>query len=77
MSLFESQIANKMTVSSKPHTVAQQREKNQMRHQAVFSIDYSTWQRLIQAFNITEPLIPHRGATGGGGAIGARGWYNG
>ncbi|KAI4744452.1 hypothetical protein E4T50_05206 [Aureobasidium sp. EXF-12298] len=63
-------------VPSTPHTVAQQREKSQMRHQAVFSMDYSTWQRLIQAFNITEPLIPHRGA-GGGGGVGARGWYNG
>jgi len=48
-----------------------------MRHQAVFSIDYSTWQRLIQAFKITEPMIPHRGAGGNGGAMGARGWYNG
>ncbi|KAI5249282.1 hypothetical protein E4T43_00651 [Aureobasidium subglaciale] len=60
-----------------PQTVAQQREKSSMRHQAVFSIDYSTWQRLIQAFRISEPLIPHRGTGGGGGTIGARGWYNG
>ncbi|KAI4727715.1 hypothetical protein E4T49_04563 [Aureobasidium sp. EXF-10728] len=64
-------------VPSIPQTVAQQREKSSMRHQAVFSIDYSTWQRLIQAFNITEPLIPHRGTGGNGAAIGARGWYNG
>jgi hypothetical protein len=48
-----------------------------MRHQAVFSIDYSTWQRLIRAFEIKEPMIPHRGTGGSGGAIGARGWYNG
>ncbi|KAI5208514.1 hypothetical protein E4T39_01173 [Aureobasidium subglaciale] len=60
-----------------PQTVAQQREKSSMRHQAVFSIDYNTWQQLIQAFKISEPLIPHRGTGGGGGAIGARGWYNG
>ncbi|THW50493.1 hypothetical protein D6C86_00864 [Aureobasidium pullulans] len=64
-------------LSAEPQTVAQQREKSSMRHQAVFSIDYSTWQRLIQAFKITEPLIPHRGTSGGGPAIGARGWYNG
>lgn len=48
-----------------------------MRHQAVFSIDYSTWQCLIQAFKINEPLIPHRGTGGSEAAIGTRGWYNG
>ncbi|KAG9725659.1 hypothetical protein KCU75_g20522, partial [Aureobasidium melanogenum] len=64
-------------VPATPHTIAQQREKSAMRHQAVFSIDYSTWQCLIQAFKITEPLIPHRGTGGSEAAIGTRGWYNG
>lgn len=60
-----------------PQTVSEQRERGSKRHQAVFSIDYVTWQRLIQAFKIREPLIPNRDTASGGGAIGARGWYNG
>jgi hypothetical protein len=64
-------------VPAEPLSLAEQREKSQMRHQSVFSIDYSIWQRLIQAFDIKEPMIPHRGTGESGGAIGARGWYNG
>lgn len=37
------------------------RSKDAMKHQAVFSIDYETWQKLIDAFEISEPMIPHRG----------------
>lgn len=37
------------------------RNKDAMKHQAVFSIDYETWQKLIEAFEITDSMIPHRG----------------
>lgn len=37
------------------------RKKDAMKHQAVFSLDYRTWLDLIEAFDITEPMIPHRG----------------
>lgn len=37
------------------------RKKDAKKHQAVFSLDYKTWQDLIEAFDITEPMIPHRG----------------
>jgi hypothetical protein len=26
----------------------------------VFSLDYETWEQLIQVFNIKKPIIPHR-----------------
>lgn len=45
---------------SKAHEIAEQRENNVQKHQAVLSIDYNTWQMFIQAFDISEPLIPHR-----------------
>lgn len=44
------------------------------KHQAVLALDYATWQQLIEAFEIQEPMIPHRheeAAT----QLGSRGWY--
>ncbi|KAL6705444.1 hypothetical protein ACN47E_006709 [Coniothyrium glycines] len=58
-----------------PHGVSDQREKNVQKHQAVFSIDYPTWQMFIQAFDIKEPLIPHRQQEVASVASG--GWYAG
>ncbi|KAF2107133.1 Nse4 C-terminal-domain-containing protein [Lophiotrema nucula] len=43
-----------------PDTVEHQRARNGQKHQAIFSIDYKTWQTLVAAFDIKEPLIPHR-----------------
>ncbi|KAF2126270.1 Nse4-domain-containing protein [Dothidotthia symphoricarpi CBS 119687] len=43
-----------------PHGVSEQREKNVQKNQAVFSINYANWQMFIDAFDIKEPLIPHR-----------------
>jgi hypothetical protein len=40
---------------------AEARKKGAMKHQAVFSLDYETWEKLIEAFEIREPMIPHRG----------------
>jgi hypothetical protein len=47
-------------VPSKAHEISEQRENNVQKNQAVLSIDYNTWQMFIQAFDISEPLIPHR-----------------
>ncbi|QDS75090.1 hypothetical protein FKW77_006987 [Venturia effusa] len=44
------------------------------RHQAIFSIDYETWQKLILAYNITESMIPHRDEENIG-VPNAHGWY--
>ncbi|KAJ4338364.1 hypothetical protein N0V95_008062 [Ascochyta clinopodiicola] len=43
-----------------PRGISEQRDQGAQKHQAVFSIDYSTWQMFIEAYNIKEPLIPHR-----------------
>jgi len=44
------------------------------RHQAVFSLDFPTWQALVESFNITEPVIPDR-KDDQGPKVGATGWY--
>jgi hypothetical protein len=53
-----------------------ERGKDTAKHQAIFSIDYGTWQDLIQAYNITNPMIEHRDDGQAAPAMGARGWYN-
>lgn len=63
------------TVPADPHGLSDQREKNVQKHQAVFSIDYPTWQMFIQAFDIKEPLIPHREQEEAN--VGSGGWYAG
>ncbi|KAK3394256.1 Nse4 C-terminal-domain-containing protein [Podospora didyma] len=46
-----------------------------MRHQAIMSIDMPIWKDIIDAFNIKEPIIPHREEQSPQGP-GARGWYS-
>ncbi|GIZ45248.1 hypothetical protein CKM354_000842600 [Cercospora kikuchii] len=41
-------------------TVEQQRIDKTTKNQSVFSLDYATWEKLIKAFDITEPMISHR-----------------
>lgn len=48
------------TVPATAHEISEQRENNVQKNQAVLSIDYPTWQLFIEAFDIKEPLIPHR-----------------
>jgi len=65
-------------VQSEPGTLEEQRQKKTSKHQAIFSLDYATWQSLIEAFDIKEPLIPHRQDEAGLAeqvANGQRGWY--
>jgi len=52
----------------------EQRASRARKHQAVFSLDYGTWQDLIKAFDITEPMIPHR-QDEQPVQVGSRGWY--
>ncbi|KAK1768693.1 Non-structural maintenance of chromosomes element 4 A [Phialemonium atrogriseum] len=46
-----------------------------MRHQAVMSIDMTTWRDIVDAFDIREPMIEHRREHTESGP-GARGWYS-
>ncbi|SMQ49177.1 unnamed protein product [Zymoseptoria tritici ST99CH_1A5] len=57
-----------------PNVEQPARKKDSTKHQAVFAIDFQTWEDLIAAFNLKKPMIPHREedpAT----QIGSRGWY--
>ncbi|KAK3703633.1 hypothetical protein LTR37_014329 [Vermiconidia calcicola] len=57
-----------------PSTLEDKRENKTSKHQAVLALDYSTWQDLVKAFDIREPLIPHR-AEEPAAQVGQRGWY--
>ncbi|KAI0402469.1 Nse4 C-terminal-domain-containing protein [Xylaria palmicola] len=50
-------------------------KRDAQRHQAVLSIDMQMWRDIIDAFNITEPMIEHRKEQSTQGP-GARGWYS-
>ncbi|KAF2686417.1 Nse4-domain-containing protein [Lentithecium fluviatile CBS 122367] len=49
-----------LLIPAEARTLSDQREHNVEKHQAIFSIDWPTWQALIEAFDIRKPLIPHR-----------------
>ncbi|KAG5960999.1 hypothetical protein E4U58_004463 [Claviceps cyperi] len=55
-------------------------DETQPRHgaskqQAILSIDEETWREIIDVFQITQPMIPHRQQASQDGP-GARGWYS-
>ncbi|KAI1154054.1 hypothetical protein F4825DRAFT_412892 [Nemania diffusa] len=50
-------------------------KRDAQRHQAVLSIDMHMWRDIIDAFNITEPIIEHRKEQSTQGP-GARSWYS-
>ncbi|KAL5119286.1 hypothetical protein ACEQ8H_002773 [Pleosporales sp. CAS-2024a] len=64
-----------LLMPAKAHDISETRESNIQKHQAVLSIDYTTWQMFIQAYDIKEPLIPHRENEEANIAPG--GWYAG
>ncbi|EUC41463.1 hypothetical protein COCMIDRAFT_106080 [Bipolaris oryzae ATCC 44560] len=64
-----------LLVPAAPRGVSEQREDNVQKHQAVFSLDYPTWRMFIDAYDIKEPLIPHRESQEAN--VGSNGWYNG
>ncbi|KAF2861566.1 hypothetical protein K470DRAFT_214745 [Piedraia hortae CBS 480.64] len=55
-------------------SLEERRAKQMKRRQAVFALDYSTWQALVTAFDIREPMIPHR-EEDVEQRVGGRGWY--
>lgn len=54
--------------------IEEERQTGAARHQAIFSIDYETWKKLIYAYDITESMIPHRNDEQTG-QPNAHGWY--
>jgi hypothetical protein len=70
---FPKILANLRKGTDKPDSTAQH-ERGASRRQAIMKIDFPTWKKLITAFEITEPLIPHRDEeviT----QVGGTGWY--
>ncbi|KAF2270188.1 hypothetical protein CC78DRAFT_194720 [Lojkania enalia] len=63
-----------LLVPSAPRSLQEQRQQNVQKHQAIFSIDYQIWKTLIEAFDIREPLIPHRMPEETN--VSANGWYS-
>lgn len=57
-----------------PGNLEERRDKQSSRHQAIFSLNFQTWRKLVQAFDIKEPLIPHRDEEHIA-QVGNRGWY--
>ncbi|OQD80386.1 hypothetical protein PENANT_c036G00248 [Penicillium antarcticum] len=45
---------------SNPYAPSEAQRQGIQKHQAVFSLDYETWEQLIKVFNIKKPIIPHR-----------------
>ena len=44
------------------------------KHQAVFHLDFETWEDIVRAFKIKQCIIPHRNSDAGV-QISASGWY--
>ena len=61
-------------VPAVPRSVSDQQAEGAHKHQAVFSIDYPTWQMLIRAYDIAVPLIPHRELVED--VVAPGGWYS-
>lgn len=56
-----------------PQEVNEKHRDGASRHQAIFSLDYATWQDLIDAFEIETSMIPARAEEDT--QVGAGGWY--
>ncbi|KAK3166912.1 hypothetical protein OEA41_010037 [Lepraria neglecta] len=56
------------------HTAKQIQEENISKHQAVFHLDFETWEEIIDIYDIKESIIPHRQSDEEAN-VGASGWY--
>ncbi|KAG8525854.1 uncharacterized protein KY384_000614 [Bacidia gigantensis] len=57
-----------------PRNPKDQREQGVQKHQAVFHLDFETWEDIVEAFKIRKSIIPHR-QPDPHVQIGATGWY--
>lgn len=46
------------------------------KRQSIFSLDFATWEALIETFNIKESIIPHRDEEEELQQAGKAGWHN-
>lgn len=59
---------------TKQRTAEERQSKGGSRHQAIFSLTFETWRKVVRAFDIKEPLIAHRDEDHTA-QIGNHGWY--
>lgn len=57
--------------STTPYAPSEAQRKGIQKHQAIFSLDYDTWEQLKDVFNIKECIIPQREET----EETSRAWY--
>ncbi|KAL1971015.1 hypothetical protein VTN77DRAFT_2849 [Rasamsonia byssochlamydoides] len=46
--------------AARPYAPNEARRQGIQKHQAIFSLDFETWHDLIETYQITESIIPHR-----------------
>lgn len=56
-------IANILIDAAKPYAPSEAQKQGIQKHQAIFSLDYDTWDDIIKVFNIKKSIIPHREET--------------
>ena len=47
-------------VSAIPHAPSEAQKKGIQKHQAVFSLDFETFDELVEVFGLKNSVIPHR-----------------
>ncbi|KAG6005454.1 hypothetical protein E4U21_007923 [Claviceps maximensis] len=62
-------------VDREPIEDGTQKHNGASKHQAILSMDEQTWRDIIDVYQITNPMIPHRREANRSGP-GARGWYS-
>ncbi|KAJ9269936.1 hypothetical protein DTO212C5_3906 [Paecilomyces variotii] len=62
--------------AAKPYAPSEAQRRGIQKHQAVFSLDFETWRDLIEVYEITESLIPHREEEEHLQNNQRRGWYS-
>ncbi|KAJ6092593.1 hypothetical protein N7486_007882 [Penicillium sp. IBT 16267x] len=60
--------------TAEPYQPSEAQARGIQKRQAIFSLDFETWEQLIDVFNITESIIPHRNKTADAAATT---WYGG
>lgn len=63
------------TGTDEPKELASKHERGAARHQAIFSLDHATYQKIINACSIKKSLISHRETDETQQPIAGRAWY--
>ena len=59
--------------TSKPFAPSEAQKKGIQKHQAVFTLDFDTWQEINEVYGMKDCVIPHREEASQ--VYSRRGWY--